>query len=587
MLSNTLLQRLPQWMLWMLVVLYALPGLLMRDPWRPTDASHFGAAATMAQGNLQDWLVPNVYGIMTPEEGPLTQWAAALLGKAWLSVGGRVDWLDDIMRLSCLFWLMAICWTIWSTAQRIAKRPDMQPVNPLGLKTERSDYSHSIADCAVLCFLASLGLMVKSHQMAAELPELFGVSIMALAAVRAINRPITAGWALGAGLSIIVLARGWSHGTFIFSAMLLAALSNPMSRFGLGHRLLRATFATACTLGLWALAVYKLSPEGPAYLDAWWQWNLSTLNGYNSPAPLFSTALSGLKTFGWFFWPAWPLALWTLWQHRARLSDSALKIPLAGLLGGLVGMLFYDAPSEGNFFPLLGLMSVLAALGLGTLRRSLVSLIDWFALFIFTMIGAVIWLGWSAMVYGTPTLLVKGVRRLAPDFVPSVVTLEVVIAVAVTLAWLVLIIWRVQRHPRAIWRSLALSSGGATLVWLLMMTLWLPMINNSKSYQTVARQVQAQMLAHARHSPQSCVSAIGLGNGQRASMAYMGKLMFEFDRRQKVPPEGCPWTLTYLSFGKNATLRTAPAPQEGEWELVWEGRRPADRYEQFRLYARR
>lgn len=587
MLSNNLLQRLPPRMLWGLVLLYALPGLLLRDPWRPADAIHFGAAATMAYGGLSDWLVPNVFGVRWTEEGPLTLWAAALLGKLWLVMGGSPQWLDDVMRLSCLFWLTAICWTIWSTAQRIAKRPDMQPVNPLGLATPRSDYSRSIADCAVLCLLASLGLMIKSHQMAAELPELLGISIMALAAVRAINRPMTAGWALGAGAAIIVLSRGWSHGIFIFGAMLLAALSDPMSRFGLGHRLIRALIGGGGVVGLWAWAVWNLSPEGPAYLAAWWNWNLQTFSAYNSAAPLFSKALNGLKTFSWFFWPAWPLAAWTLWHHRQQLRDQALRIPAAGLVGGLIGMLFYDAPSEGNFFPLLGLMAVLGALGLGTLRRSLVSLIDWFALFIFTLIGAVIWLGWSAIINGTPAALVKSVKRLTPDFIPSVVGIELVMAVVVSMAWLLLLIWRVQRHPRAIWRSLALSSGGATLVWLLMMTLWLPMIDTSKTYRSVARQVREQLLAAGANPSETCIDAPGLGLSQRASLVYLGDLRFRFDRRIETPADGCKWHLAFIAFNKKATVRTPPAPDGSGWEPVWEGRRPSDRYELFRLYVRR
>jgi 4-amino-4-deoxy-L-arabinose transferase-like glycosyltransferase len=590
-LSNNLLQRLPRWLLWVLVPLYAIPGLLMRDPWRAIDANNFGVAATMAQGDLSDWLAPNIYGLLYAEEGPLTYWLAASIGKVWLLLGGRTDWLDEVMRLSCLIWLMAICWTVWSTAQRIAKRPEMQPLNPLSLPTIRSDYSYSIADCAVLCLLASLGLMVKSHQLVAEMPELLGVSIVALAAVRSINRPITAGWALGAGLCVIILARGWSHGIFIFGAMLLAALSSPMSRFGLGHRLVRATIVVVGVLGLWALAVWHLSASGPQYLKLWWAWNLNQFTDYNSPRPLFSTALQGLKTFAWFFWPAWPLTAWTLWSHRKNLSDGALKPPLAGFLGGLVGMLFYDATSEGNFFPLLGLLSVLAALGLGTLRRSVISLIDWFALFIFSITGAVVWLGWSAIMYGTPAGLVKNIRRLVPDFIPSVVAIELMLAMLVTLAWVLLLIWRVQKHPKAIWRSLALSCGGTTLVWLLMMTLWLPMINTNKSYATVAKQIQSQMKQHHPQQAQACLSTMGLGFPQRASLAYLGDLNFEYSRaaqiqKQKSGSDACPWTLSYISFPKNAAVKTPNAPA-GDWILIWEGRRASDKQELFRLYARR
>jgi hypothetical protein len=42
-------------------------------------------------------------------------------------------------------------------------------------------------------------------------------------------------------------------------------------------------------------------------------------------------------------------------------------------------------------------------------------------------------------------------------------------------------------HRSAIWKSLVLPAGGATLCWLLLMTLWLPVLDYARSY---APQVQ-------------------------------------------------------------------------------------------------
>jgi hypothetical protein len=36
-----------------------------------------------------------------------------------------------------------------------------------------------------------------------------------------------------------------------------------------------------------------------------------------------------LRQLVWFTWPAWPLALWTLWRWRLRLLSRHIVYPLA------------------------------------------------------------------------------------------------------------------------------------------------------------------------------------------------------------------------------------------------------------------
>jgi hypothetical protein len=69
---------LPRWAIFALCLLYILPGLIGRDPWKGDDASAFGVMWTMAHGSLSDWLWPHVAGMPTPEKGPLAYWIGAL-----------------------------------------------------------------------------------------------------------------------------------------------------------------------------------------------------------------------------------------------------------------------------------------------------------------------------------------------------------------------------------------------------------------------------------------------------------------------------------------------------------------------------
>ena len=64
---------LPRLALFALGLLYILPGLIGREPWKSDDAASFGIMWTMAQGSMQDWLWPNIAGLLFDaiERGPV------------------------------------------------------------------------------------------------------------------------------------------------------------------------------------------------------------------------------------------------------------------------------------------------------------------------------------------------------------------------------------------------------------------------------------------------------------------------------------------------------------------------------------
>ena len=81
---------LPRWAILTLCLLYILPGLIGRDPWKGPDAASFGVMWTMAHGNLNDWLWPHVVGLPMPEEGPLAYWLGALCIKIFGGIDGAL-----------------------------------------------------------------------------------------------------------------------------------------------------------------------------------------------------------------------------------------------------------------------------------------------------------------------------------------------------------------------------------------------------------------------------------------------------------------------------------------------------------------
>ncbi len=130
-------------------------------------------------------------------------------------------------------------------------------------------------------------------------------------------------------------------------------------------------------------------------------------------------------------------------------------------------------------------LAVLAAFALPTMRRSVTAAIDWFSVFFFTVCAIAIWVIYMAMQTGVPAKPLANVMKLAPGFEPQFSMVALAIAAAGTAAWLALVRWRTGRHQHALWKSLVLPAAGVVLCWLLLMTLWLPLLDYARSYRAL------------------------------------------------------------------------------------------------------
>ena len=176
---------LPRWALYALGLLYILPGLIGRDPWKD-DAASFGIMWTMAHGGIQDWLMPHIAGLPAPEEGPLAFWLGALCIKlfGWL--------LGDVLgaRISTIGIFALGTVSLWHTAFHLGRRSEAQPLRlAFGGQPEPDDYGRTLADTAVLIYLGCLGLLQHSHETTSEPLQTALLALTLYRAVRYMEKP--------------------------------------------------------------------------------------------------------------------------------------------------------------------------------------------------------------------------------------------------------------------------------------------------------------------------------------------------------------------------------------------------------------
>jgi 4-amino-4-deoxy-L-arabinose transferase-like glycosyltransferase len=217
-------------------------------------------------------------------------------------------------------------------------------------------------------------------------------------------------------------------------------------------------------------------------------------------------------------------------------------------------------------------LASLAAFALPTLKRSVASLIDWFTLLFFTTCAIAIWVIWIAMQTGVPRQPAANVAKLAPGFEPSFSWLAFAIALAATLAWAWLVRWRTGRHRAAIWKSLVLPAGGTTLCWLLLMTLWLPLLDYARSDGPLSRQISSLV------DKKSCVEIYGVNSPLAAALQYHGALSL----RQAASQGQCP----YLVVDAAAQGQLSAVVNLPDWAFQATVRRPTDKNQVLLVYKR-
>ena len=577
-LSSAATHRLPRWILLALCLIYGLLGLFGRDPWKNNDAVGFGIMWTMVNGTLNDWLMPNIAGRLFDHDGPLMFW----FGATMIRLFGTELGAPNAARLAtaCCFFLT--CALLWRSTYLLGRRPEVQPYPfAFGGHPLSHDYGRTLADSALLIFLACIGLAQRSHETTAGLAQMALVTLLLYGAVRSLDKPKQGIICCALALGGLTLASGPTLTITLLFMMILSSLICPA--FSGWHLATRALPFAFVIIAIWPLSLYLLvesKPHAWQHLQAWFNYDQQRFYGPTKQALGYT-----LRNLLPFAWPLWPLAIWAGISWRQSLRAPHIVLPLFLTIGVLLLIALQTTGDDILFLLLAPPLAALAAFSLPTLKRSVGNAIDWFALMAATLLTGFIWLVWNAQITGIPSQTARNFYRLLPGFSATFQWEDLLSAAAVTIAWLVIVRWRLHHAPKVIWRSVIIPAAGTTIVWTLMMTLWLPAINYAKTYKNVAIAI-----ANAVPHNYRCIQSSRVGEPQLASFAYFTRLRFSDTQPCDLllDHEGNKNTRPSLKNDQlcnscidNATI----SPQK--WRLIWEGHRPADRDENFRLYIAR
>ncbi len=561
--AQSAVRRLPRWVLWTLCLAYVLPGFVGRTPWKAEDMQAFGfmrnLAVSVAPENIA-WLKPTLLGQVDQAGALLPYWLGA-----WAIQLAPIGLPSDTAaHLPFIALLGLTLVATWYAVYALARTPAAQPVSfAFGGEAKPADYARAIADGGLLALIASLGLARLSHEATPALAQLAFAALLFFALANLARLRIPA--LLCSAIGIVGLALSGAPALAMFlgagGAIVLALDSHKP------HSVQVRRVDVAWVL-IFCLATAAITSK----LDLW-QWRIDL--------PYLFEIKSMARLLLWFTWPTWPLALWTLWRWRYQLKNLSanphLSLPLWFLSVAIVST-WLSGVSDRALLLALPALATLAAFALPTLKRSMSAFIDWFRLWCFSVGALFMWTVWLSMQTGFPAQPAINVARLAPGFVSQFSWAAFIIAGMATLAWASLVKWRAGRHRSALWKSMVLPASGASLCWLLIMTLWLPLLDFARSYAPLVHQVRSMM------GDTECVQYHGLTKAQGAAFEFHGNLKLypavSQSEKSRSESKQCAWlivdtqALASLSQEVNVSLWTRHATV----------RRPSDNNEDIVLF---
>jgi 4-amino-4-deoxy-L-arabinose transferase-like glycosyltransferase len=525
------------WVLTALIVIYIFTGLIGHDPWKHDDAISIGIAHDIARhGN---WLLLQLAGRAYPD-APLYYWLAACIARLFSPL---IPFHDAARMTSGIFTLLSLEFILLAA---------------------RELHGRAHAASAPLILAGSIGFLFHAHEAQPMLVALTAHTAAYWALALLPRRPRHAAAIFSVAFAASFLANGLLPVVTLLPAMAITVWQTE-KRLRAAAWLLVAVVVAAIPCGVWLLAVSAASPE---YLASFFRAESSVLTQTVSPA---SNLLRYAKLLLWYAWPALPLATWSLWARRRTTGSLAVAIPALSFLAVLILLVLRVPLHSATALLLLPPLVLLAVAGVGALRRGAANAFDWFGMTTFTLFAGIVWVGWSALVFGWPERLSRQALRLEPGFTGVFSAPAFLFALACTGVWF----WMILTSPRSPLRGIMHWMAGLTLFWLLLASLWMPWIDYGKTFRGVSAS-----LKKALPEKVDCIAGAGLPLSALASLDYFADIRVV--PQKSAQAAACSWLL----------VRGGPSrlddPGHAGWREMWNGNRPGDRHanDRFHLYRR-
>ena len=514
------------WLLLITAVLWISGASFFHAPWEPYEPYVVAVVKSMVTTN--SWLVPYIasnYPYLDLQ--PFYFWLYSLIIKIFnfSDIANAIRVINSLIILTVIY-----------TMGRIGSRLP-------AFKNGRS---------VVMILISSVGFVNNAYQLSPNIVVLLGFALYFFALQKSEHMPGISAGILAVGLILISL--NFTAAFILMTLVLLFVVPVLNSQWRSLNYLITMSAGIALFALIFSSYAWQLNRVNHSFFVEWEHKYTSLIDFHivNLAANLWFY----LTTLLWYTVPSWILVGWTIYKRRMLLvQDKILQACIIMIILILLLALSSGRCEEATIFPIIIPMVLLASVEIDTIRISIVSLLNWFSLFVFGAGGVGIATLYIALNFGHPLDLFKQAQFYAPSYVFTFNFWSIVLAFIISGIWVFMI---TRKHIRG--REMVSNwASGSTFVLVLFVSLCLPWFNSLLSFKDLV----AGSTSFLNHD--SCIATDGYNNLQSALWYYYADVRL------------VPITDINNSTCRQALLSVADKPfSDAHWHVLWSAKRPVD-----------
>lgn len=519
------------WLLFLLVVIWISGTAFFHSPWEPYEPFVLAVVKGILTNN--SWVVPYVAHAPYLEIQPFYFWIFAAILKLF-SISNTASIANSIRIINTLI-IFSIVFLTGKTGSKLS-----------AYKNGRT---------TILILVSTIGFINNAYQLSPNILILLGFSLYIYALERCDELPGISGCLLFIGLFFISISF-----TFEFIAIaVFLLLFIPMLSKGWRNSNYLYTVATGFSLFavVFLLYGYQLFHVNSEFFDAWrFRYSvLSVWQNYHFEQRLIQV----ISVLMWYIMPGWILVFWTIYKKKSTLfKDKMNVLNLNLILLILIFAVFSTRNIESNLFPIVLPIAFIGSLEIDSIRISVGALFNWFSIFIFGLLGLLIWGIYFIFIFNYPFNIAGYLLSLSQNFHYNFNIWQLLFAIIITIIWLFMI---TRRHIRG--REVVSNwASGTTFVLILFMALCLPWFDAVLSFKDIVHSSVKYL------NKNQCVATNGNYSVQSA-------LWYYYENVSLMP--------SFLNINYTVCNQAVIATDNisdidiNQWNILWVGHRPIDK----------
>lgn len=519
------------WLLFLLVMIWISGTAFFHSPWEPYEPFVLAVVKGILINN--SWIVPYVANAPYLEIQPFYFWIFAAILKLF-NIHNIVSIANSVRIINTMI-IFGIVFLTGRTGSKLS-----------AYKNGRT---------TVLILVSTIGFINNAYQLSPNILILLGFSLYLYSLERCDELPGLSACLLFIGLFFISISFTFE---FIAIALFLLLLMPCVSK---SWRNINYLYTTSIGFSLFAVVFlmysYQLFQVNSDFFEAW-KFRYSVLSVWQN-YHFYSQLIQVISALSWYILPGWILVMWTLYKRKkAIFEDKMIVLNLSLTLLILIFALFSSRSIESNLFPLVLPIAMLGSLEIDSIRISVGALFNWFSIFIFGLIGLIIWFLYFVLIFNYPKNIAIQLSYYSQNYHYNFNIWQLLAAIIITVIWLFMI---TRRHIRG--RELISNwASGTTFVLILFMALCLPWFDAVLSFKDIVHNSTKYL------EKTQCIATNGNYSSQSA-------LWYYYENLNLLPSFlNINFTLCNQAIVVTDDIRQIDMPN---WKILWVGHRPIDK----------